>query len=192
MSDFTGIAGVCLSIQQLLSTNFAQSEPLPGTPTRVVIARAADLVHADSGGVSEPTLALFASRIVVNNSMRTTRGGFGTQDGRSFLPINVHFLLIPFANNAESEYRIVGRAVECLETNPVLSGTMLAQGTAWTSDEAIQVVVEDLSQELMVHLLEAIGAPFRLAIPYLARGLRLESAQTPVKHAPAEASLKLR
>jgi hypothetical protein len=175
MSDYTGIAGVGLSIQQAIAASFARSEPLPGSPTRVLLARGADLLQASMSGTPEPTLAIFVSRILVNPSMRMTRPGLGTQDSRSFLPINVHFLLIPFADTAESEYRILGRAVECLETTPVLSGTMLAQGTGWTADETIQVVAEETPLETIMRIFETLGIPLRLATPYLARGLRLET-----------------
>ena len=41
---------------------------------------------------------------------------------RPSLPVDLHFLITPWASNAEHELRILGRAMECLESNPVISG----------------------------------------------------------------------
>ena len=50
------------------------------------------------------------------------RLGLESRTDLSHLPIDLHFLLIPFAENAEFEQQILGRAMQCIECTPSMSG----------------------------------------------------------------------
>ncbi len=176
MADFAGIAAAAKSIERLLTAGFQQEEPVSGSRTRAIVVRTDDLDPVAAPAViGSPALSIFIYRVDFNQSMRAAWSAVGSQDGRSRLPLDLHFLITPWASNAEHELRILGRAMECLETNPVISGPRLDPSAAWATNESIQVVMEEISTEAVMRTFDSLPASYRLSVPYLARVLRIES-----------------
>jgi len=113
--------------------------------------------------------------------MRAAWGGAGSIDGRSHLPLDLHFLLTAWATNAEYEYRILGAALECLDTTPILTGPLLYPTADWDDGDAIQLVPEHLEVDTVLRLFDSLEASFRLSMPYVARVVRIDG---PVTNAP--------
>jgi hypothetical protein len=113
--------------------------------------------------------------------MRATWSGVGAVNGRVHLPLDLHFLLTPWAANAEYEMRILGSAMRCLEEAPVLSGPLLdtTHGAEFTPEEAIQIVPGDLGPDGIMRIWDTLDVDYRLSVPYLVRIVRLESDGPP-------------
>ena len=176
MAGFEAIAAVGKSIERLLTARFQEEEPVPTRNTRAVLVRTRDLEQTNvATSIGSPALSIFLYRVDFNKTMRAAWSAIGSQDGRSHLAVDLHFLLTPWADNAEAEYRIIGKAMQCLETTPVLSGPLLHPSTAWTSNESLQVVLEDISTEAVMRTFDSLPTDYRLSVPYIARILRLDS-----------------
>ena len=81
--------------------------------------------------------------------MRAAWSAVGADDGRSHLPLDLHFLLTPWASNAEHEQRILGTRDAGLEDVPIVHGPTLdvSARRGWAPDEALQIVAEEMSTE---------------------------------------------
>lgn len=183
MASFLGVAAAMKSIQRVLDAAFVDEEPVTGQHTTTVLIRGGDF-PADA---TLPTiltghkLSLFVYRIEANRAMRAAWSGVGSLDGRAHLPLDVHFLVTAWSSMAEYEQQILGRAIQSLETTPVLSGPVLHPDGGWAPLEAVQVQLEDLGTEAMMRIFDSLPGNYRLSMPYLARVVRVDGriAQSP-------------
>src|SRR5262245_14789031 len=118
MANFTGISAAGKSVERFLALAFQDEEPLAGllsgTTTKVVLARPDDYAPANSSSaIGSPAISILIYRVDFNKTMRAAWSAVGSQDGQSHLPVDLHFLLTPWADNAEFELRILGRAMQC-------------------------------------------------------------------------------
>ncbi len=180
LASYVGISAAAKSIERLLNACFDEAEA--GTPerrARAVLVRTEDLVRRQNGqpGFTTPALTLFAYRVDVNKTMRAAWSAVGSVDGRARLPLDVHFLITPWAENAEHEHRVLGKAMECLETTPILTGPLLypEPGAHWAPNEAVQVVAGDLSTEEVMRTFDSLPIDYKLSVPYVARVVRIDA-----------------
>jgi hypothetical protein len=101
--------------------------------------------------------------------MRSAWSALGHRDGEAHLPLDLHFLLTAWATNADHEYRIIGRAMQCIENFPILSGPALDPLTDWATHEAVQICLEDLSTEDVMRTYDSLPVDYKLSVPYVAR-----------------------
>lgn len=108
--------------------------------------------------------------------MRAAWSAVGVEDGRSHLPLNLHYLLTAWAGNADYEQRILGSAMRALEDVPIVHGPTLdvSAGAAWGPTEALQIVAEEMSTEAVVRTFDSLDTSYRLSVPYVARIARID------------------
>lgn len=169
MADFTGIAAVSSSIVRFLDLCFGELQPISGRQTPVRLLRTVDLDPASSSLITLPSLSVFLYRVDYNKVMRGAWSAVSAYDGHSHLPLDLHYLLIAWGENADQEHRIVGRAMQCLEDTPIFSGPLLDPITPWAPNETIQICLEDLSTEDVMRMFDSLPLDYRLCIPYVAR-----------------------
>lgn len=172
MADFQGIAGATSSIRRLLEQCCDTDRgvaPVAGHTTQVNVVRTDDMSPEGTPETSPPALTLFLYRIDINKSLRAAWSAIGHQDGNAHLPLDLHFLLTAWGTSAEDEYRILGRAMQCLEGTPILSGPLLDPAVAWRGNEAVHVCLEELSNEDVMRIFDSLPVDYRLSIPYVAR-----------------------
>lgn len=180
MADFTAIASVSKSIERFLSACFVDPlvpPPVPATPTKAVLARTEDFRDGGAGLIAPPCLSIFLYRVDYNKTMRAAWSAVGSQDGRGHLPLDLHYMLTPWARDPELEHRIIGRAMQCLETTPILSGPLLTPAGGWAPNEGVQVLLEDVPTEWVMRTFDSLPTDFKLSVPYLARITRIDSRQ---------------
>lgn len=172
MADFTSIAAAGSGIIRYLKLCFGERPPITtsdGTGVNVVLVRTEDLNRDISELITLPALSLFLYRVDFNKSMRSAWAAVGHRDGEAHLPLDLHFLLTAWAENAEHEYRILGRAMQCIDNNPILSGPLLDPLTDWATYEAIQLCMEDLTTEDIMRTFDSLPVDYKLSVPYIAR-----------------------
>jgi hypothetical protein len=82
------------------------------------------------------------------------------------LPLCLHYLLTPIANNApDTEQRILGRAMQLLHSDPIISGAALQSDLAGT-DAEIHVHLETLSLDQVSLVWQALVGSYQLCISY--------------------------
>lgn len=181
MAGFAGIAAAGKSIEMLVGACFEDLEPVgdPALPGfKKTRARLVNTVDFESGkaslNIGSPALSIFLYRVDFNKVMRAAWSGTSAEDGRSHLGLDLHYLITPWAENAEDEHRILGRAMQGLESTPILTGPMLHSSGEWNANESIQVVLEEVSTEAIMRIFDSLPTDYRLSVPYIVRIMRLD------------------
>jgi hypothetical protein len=179
MAGFDCIAATGQSLERLLTGAFRSPHPLGGGSTvRAALIRTEDFESpgTPSSAIQPPSLSIFFYRVDFNKAMRAGWSAVGSMDGRSHLPLDLHFLITPWAGNADWELRILGRAMQVLETYPSLAGPLLA-GSGWGAGDSVQVVMEEVSTEAVMRTFDSLPHDYKLSVPYVARVVRLDGLQ---------------
>ena len=169
MADFSGVAAVSSSIVRYIDLCFRDNQPVTTRNTIVRLLRTEDLDVKTSNLIKAPTLGVFLYRVDYNKTMRAAWSAAASYDGTSHLPLDLHYLLIPWGENADHEHRILGRVMQCMEETPILSGPLLDPITPWAVNESIQICLEDLSTEDVMRTFDSLPVDYKLSIPYVAR-----------------------
>lgn len=189
MSGLAAIAATGMSLQRLLAAAFAERSPLvdealPGAPPAVPVELASTRRLQALGEDANPTerATLFLYRIDIDKAVRATWSAVGAGEGRGRLALNLHYLLTAWGPDALAEHRILGRALQALETTPVLSGPLLlapaglpADEPNWEPQEAVHLGIEDISTEALMRIFDTLPIDYRLSVPYCARVVRVDS-----------------
>lgn len=176
MAGFESMAAVGKSIERLLNHRFQEEEPVPEKRTKAVLVRTTDLEAANvRTAIGSPALSVYMYRVAINKTMRAAWSAVAAQDGRPRLPVDLHFLISPWADNAEHELRILGKAMEALEGTPVLSGPLLDPSAGWAGNETVQMVMEEISTEAVMRTFDSLPTDYRLSVPYIARVIRMDA-----------------
>jgi Pvc16 N-terminal domain len=181
MAGYTAIAAAAKSIERLLTARFAADAPVPGGTTKARLVRSDDFDLNGQTVIAPPVLTIFLVRVEVNRVTRPGWSAVGSVEGRALLPLDLHFLLTPWADNAEYEQRILGSAMRCLEEVPVLSGPLLdtTNAPAWVPGDALQVIPGDIGPDGVMRIWDSLDADYRLSVPYLARIVRIDADAQP-------------
>jgi hypothetical protein len=176
MASLNCIAAAGRSIERLLNQAFAEAPvPVPTHTTRAFLIRTEDFDQATNQSIIQrPGLSIFLYRVDYNKTMRAAWSGVASLDGRARLPLDLHFLLTPWANNAEDEHAILGCAMQCLDSMPILSGPLLHSSGEWLTNEAVNVVMDELSTESFMRTFDSLPTDYRISVPYIARVVRLD------------------
>jgi hypothetical protein len=178
LATFECIAATARSLVRLVNAGFDELNPLPdGSPTpRAVLIRTDDLETPDDevGGILSPGLSVLLYRVEVNKTMRAGWSAAGSHNGRAHLPLDLHFLVTPWATNADYELRILGRTMQYLESHPSLSGPLL-DGAGWAAADSVQLVLDEVSTETVMRTFDSLPHDYKLSITYVARVVRLDS-----------------
>jgi hypothetical protein len=177
MADFGAIASVSKSIERFLSACFVDPlapVPVANATTRAVLARTEDF-GGNGGIIVPPCLSIFLYRIDYNKTMRAAWSAVGSQDGRGHLPLDLHYMLTAWASDPELEHRIIGRAMQCIETTPILAGPLLTPAGSWAPNEGVQLLLEDVPTEWVMRTFDSLPTEFKLSVPYVARITRIDS-----------------
>jgi hypothetical protein len=166
-------------------------------------ARSAELYSADIENVgcsvfttsdfnnnipAEGEVALFLYRVDVNAVQRTLppRPRYDGLKERHHLPLDLHFLLIPRANQAERQQLILGWMMRVLEDNTSIPANILNSGQEDTfyPEEHIEVTLGSLSTEEILRLWDQVPGDFNICVPYCARVVRIESRMSTTEGPP--------
>ena len=177
MANFECIASTGRSLERLINAGFQQLSPIDGETVRAVLIRTEDLEGIGGAGtvINPPALSLYLYRVDFNKTTRAGWSGVGSLDGRAHLPLDLHFLLTPWAGDAENELRIIGRAMQILETYPSLTGPLLTPAGGWAAGDSVQVVLEEITTEAVMRTFDSLPHDYKLSIPYIARVVRLDA-----------------
>ena len=185
MANFQCIAATGRSLERLLNASFEELDPISDSPLRprAVLIRTEDFegVGTDTSFIQPPALSIYLYRVDFNKAMRASWSAVGSINGRAHLPLDLHFLLTAWAQNAEYELRILGRAMQTLEEHPSLSGPLLVEEGEWATGDSVQIVMEEITTEAVMRTYDSLPHDYKLSIPYVARVVRLDGAPTPAQ-----------
>lgn len=160
----------------MLNAAFTDVPPIPGKTTRAVLVRTTDFEFKNVPiAIGSPALSIYLYRADFNKTMRASWSGVGSQDGLGHLVLDLHYLLTAWADNAEFEHLIIGRAMQVLETTPLLGGPLLEASGKFAPAETVSLVLEEISTEAVMRTFDSLPTDYRLSIPYIARMVRIDS-----------------
>jgi hypothetical protein len=133
-----------------------------------VLIRTDDLDLKADTEIVLPALSLLLYRVDFDKTSRPAWSARGAEEDRAYLPLDLHYLATAWADNAEHEHLIIGRALQILENTPILAGPLLDPAGDWAPDESVQVIMEDLTTDDLMRTFEALSVDFRLSLPYQA------------------------
>lgn len=127
---------------------------------------------------ANPAVTVFLYRIAVNAETRN-RSKRTLPDGRvtrPLLPLELYFLITPWASETSDEYLIAGRILQVLYDNAELGPAHL-QGSSWTSEDSVQLILQSLSIEDHYRIWDSSKLPYRLSLTYMARVVGIEPSE---------------
>lgn len=127
---------------------------------------------------ARPTITVFLYRVAVNPEMRNgpRRLRPNGRMTRPLLPIDLNYLITPWAARTGDEALITGRVLQVLYDRAELGPADL-QGPAWSPDDTVQLVLESLTLDDHFRIWETTDLPYRLSLPYTARVVGIEPAE---------------
>lgn len=174
VASFTAISATGKTLERLLNAAFAVDKPHQSQAVKALLVRTDDF--ATDGGLAggNPTLSIFLYRVEIDPVTRAGWAAVGSVDGRAHLPLDLHYLLTAWADGPEFEHDILGSAMACLETTPILSGPLLHASGGWQANEGLQVGPEELATENLMRIFDSLEAGYRLSLAYRARVVRID------------------
>lgn len=104
------------------------------------------------------------------------------------LALLLRYLLTPWSGDRITDHRILGRAMQALYDNAIVSGTKLQGGLAG-SDQALKITQTPLSLEERTRVWHAVQRPYRLSASYEVRVVNLDSERVDLVHPVAGRTL---
>jgi hypothetical protein len=175
VANFASFSAVGLSLERFLSASFLADPPVSGSTTTARLVRTEDFDPKNLALIPKPFLSIFTYRVDFNKTTRAGWSAVGHLDGRARLPVDLHFLLTPWASDADSELRILARAMQALDATPILSGPLLLPLGEFGTGESVQLVLEDVPTEAVMRTFDSLPTDYKLSVPYIARVVRLDA-----------------
>ena len=168
MANFRSVAAVGKSLETLLTARFTVEQPIDTKSASAKLIQTDDLDNAESK-LTLPIITILLYRVDFNKTMRASWAAVGAGDGRAHLPVDMHYLLTAWAENAEEEHLLIGRTMQIIDQVGSLSGPLLLPTADWQPNEVVQLYLEDVATDDLMRTFESLTCDFRLSIPYLAR-----------------------
>jgi hypothetical protein len=185
MAGFGSVAAVGKSLERMLNRAFAERQPIENRQARAVLVRTDDMKPLNvPNAIGDNALSIFLYRVDFDRTMRAAWSAAGVGEGRGQLALALHFLLTPWADNAEHEQLILGRALQAIETTPTITGPLLYQPPIPFDDEpqappgeAIHLMMEEVSTEALMRTFDSLPTDYRVSVPYVARVVRIATRE---------------
>jgi hypothetical protein len=134
------------------------------------------------------------SLFLYNAAVSTARGrnipGRTLPDGRKLrgpLPLDLYYLLTPWAKTAVQQHRLLGWAMRVIEDTSILPASLLNHygpepNTFWP-DETVTLVSEPISLQDIYNIWEINKQNVQVSVAYVARVVSIDSTVPGVEHA---------
>ena len=167
MASVRGVHSVCDSIVQFLRNAYPLQEDFP-FQFRVVSSG-----ELNGQGFDE-TLALYLYRVTVNEHVRSQPLPGRDAGDSPPLSIDLHFMLSLWSKSAAAEQTVCAWVMQQLHHYPLLDQSSLTAEGGWRSDDVVQIIPAELSNEDLMRIWDALAVDYRLSLSYIARVVRID------------------
>lgn len=132
-------------------------------------------------GLTGDGVGLYLYRIGVNGTRRNLppRVDANGKRYRPSLPLDLYYLLVPWAASAERQQLLLGWAMRTLENTPILPAGLLnqhgPQHNVFAANETVELVCDPLSLQDLQNVWEGLKPSVPLTVAYVARMVALDS-----------------
>ena len=171
MATHQAIAAVSLALKGVLDRALPKAE----FPESKI-----ELLTAGSAGIATG-VSLLLYRVALNSSQRNLppRLAPDGQRMRPSLPVDLHYLLSAWADDAETQQRLLGWAMRQLEDTPFLPGNLinpfLPGKPVFRADESVELICDPLPLEQWLALLQTLTPKTAASMSYVVRMVQLDS-----------------
>ncbi len=127
-------------------------------------------------------VSVFLYNVTELTSMRNQPQPQSPEQPRTLLYLNLHYLITPLTQNAETDQILLGKILQLFAETPILRGSDL-QGSIKESGDELKVVLDTLSVDDLNKLWTMLGAPHKLCVSYTVHPVRIESSKPEEKSA---------
>ena len=126
-------------------------------------------------------VSLYLYRVATNSTVRTPPPrpvpGNGNRVRRPQLPLDLHFLLTPWAREASLEQQILGWMMRTIEDTPTLPSGLLNSSLTgdFAAEEQVQLVQGQLSNEVLFRIWDVLPSDYQFSVPYVASIVYIDS-----------------
>jgi Pvc16 N-terminal domain len=181
MANIAAIRSVSSSLAAYLNNAYGAST----VPSGVTMPNCTFVV-ASIGGVTTQTIPstdlsvrvlIFLYRASINQHLRNV--GRVADGGTRPVPLSVdlRYLFSFWSNSAENEQLALAWTMRQLHEVPILDSSILSAEAAWAPDDVIQLIPEEISNEDLMRIWDAIDPAYRLSLSYIARVVRIDPAE---------------
>jgi hypothetical protein len=134
-------------------------------------------------------VTVYLYRVSINTALRSLppKTAPDGQRYRAALPVDVYYLLTPWAKSAAKQQRLLGWAMRKLQDVTILPASLLnhyvPEGDTFRRHETVELLCETVSLQDMTNILDTIELDQQLSVAYCARMVLLES-EVPLGEAP--------
>ncbi|MBC5783422.1 DUF4255 domain-containing protein [Ramlibacter sp. USB13] len=176
MATHLAIAAVARTVLRLLEQQCPRDE-FTGTPSFALYQS-----HDFGNAAINEGFSLMLYRVAVNpgRNLAPRRAADGLRR-RPSLPVDLHFLLTPWAAEAERQLRLLGWAMRFLEDNAILAANELNHSLSrrelpvFEPDETVELSCDPPAIADYLGLWDKYKARWQTSITYVARMVRLDS-----------------
>ncbi|MCW7541909.1 DUF4255 domain-containing protein [Aquabacterium sp. A7-Y] len=176
MASYLAIAAVARTLLRLIEQQCPRDE-FTSAPTFSLYQS-----HDFGSAAVQEGFSLMLYRVTLNGARNQPprRAADGTLR-RPALPLDLHFLLTPWAGEAERQLRLLGWAMRFLEDNAVLPANQLnhslsrREQPAFESDETVELSCDPPGLADYLGLWDKYKARWQTSVTYVARLVRIES-----------------
>jgi hypothetical protein len=175
--DSSVIADVSTTLQSVLTDAFSTLLPAP-TP----VAEIHDLLGPISTSPARMTIFLFEvieDATLRNRHPRRIDNAPGVEFIKAPIPLVLKYLLTPWGGDPLTDHRIMGRALQVLHDDAVLSGPQLRGSLSGTS-EAIKLKLAPLTLEEQTRVWYSVQRPYRFSVTYDVRVINIDAQKRKV------------
>jgi hypothetical protein len=145
-----------------------------------------DFKHYQASDFQAPMnlgVSLYLYRVSVNaNRNLPPRRGRDGRRGRPPIPLDLHFLVTAWAQDAIKQQRLLGFAIRVLEDTPILPAGVLNQSApepgVFRPEETVELVYESVSVQDFAYIWDIAQSKEQPSATYVARMVEIESAIT--------------
>jgi hypothetical protein len=181
MANISAIRSVGSSLAAYLNNAYRDAAFPPGVTkpectfslTSIGLVRAQDVPSSDTS----VRVLIFLYRSSMNQHQRNV--GRMADPGKRPVPLSVdlHYLISFWAQSGENEQLVLAWTMRQLHEIPVLDSSVLSREAAWTAEDLIQLIPEEIEIEEMMRIWDTLEPNYRLSLSYIARVVRIDPDQ---------------
>jgi hypothetical protein len=132
--------------------------------------RAQDVPSSDTS----VRVLIFLYRASMNQHLRNV--GRSLDPGMRPVPLSVdlHYLVSFWAKSGENEQLVLAWTMRQLHDVPVLDSSILSREAAWSAEDLIQLIPEEIETEELMRIWDTLEPNYRLSLSYIARVVRID------------------